>query len=115
MAHVVVIACNEGTLPHTRTFKVDVEDIARGEGVEAERRLCYVAFTRAEEHLEIHYDKQSPSRFLQESGIIAPARAPRTPPPVPNPRAQPLPSAGSSHGFSTPTEPSKTAPVVAPQ
>ncbi len=58
--------------------------------------LAYVAFTRAQERLELHYDKGRPSRFLREAGLIAgPAgagRAARKAPPVP----QPAGSRGSS-------------------
>ncbi|HXB64095.1 MAG TPA: hypothetical protein VNV42_04360 [Solirubrobacteraceae bacterium] len=32
-------------------------------GIEAERRLGYVAFTRAQQRLEIHYDAERPSVF----------------------------------------------------
>ncbi len=75
-------------LPHKRSLEgVSDEDRARGEGLEAERRLCYVAFTRAQERLEIHYDVEHPSAFLYESGIIEPpvkpSRTPRKPPPAP--------------------------------
>jgi DNA helicase-2/ATP-dependent DNA helicase PcrA len=86
--HVIVMACEEKILPHKRSLEgVSDEDRARGEGLEAERRLCYVAFTRAQERLEIHYDVEHPSVFLYESGIIEPpvkpSRAPRKPPPAP--------------------------------
>ncbi len=86
--HVIVVACEERMLPHKRSLEgVSDEDRARGEGLEAERRLGYVAFTRAQERLEIHYDAEHPSPFLYEAGILAPpakpSRAPRKPPPVP--------------------------------
>ena len=86
--HVIVVACEEKMLPHKRSLEgVSDEDRARGEGLEAERRLGYVAFTRAQECLEIHYDAEHPSVFLYESGIIKPpaksSRSPRKPPPVP--------------------------------
>lgn len=86
--HVIVVACEEKMLPHKRSLEgVSDEDRARGEGIEAERRLSYVAFTRAQERLEIHYDAEHPSVFLYESGIIKPpaksSRSPRKPPPVP--------------------------------
>ena len=45
--HVVLVACDEGTLPHARSQQVGYEAIQLGEGLEAERRLGYVAFTRA--------------------------------------------------------------------
>jgi len=78
--HVIVVACDDDVMPHARSAKVSVEDAARGEGIEAERRLAYVAFTRAREHLELHYDRGKPSRFLLEAGLLrAPApRPPRT-------------------------------------
>jgi DNA helicase II / ATP-dependent DNA helicase PcrA len=86
--HVVVVACEEKMLPHKRSLEgVSNEDRARGEGIEAERRLGYVAFTRAQRRLEIHYDVEHPSVFLYESGIIEPpvktSRSPRKPPPAP--------------------------------
>jgi superfamily I DNA/RNA helicase len=74
-------------LPHKRSLDVSEEKRECGEGIEAERRLGYVAFTRAQERLEIHYDIERPSAFLFEAGIIPapakPSRAPRKPPPVP--------------------------------
>jgi superfamily I DNA/RNA helicase len=85
--HVILLACEEGTMPHKRSLEATSEEIARGEGPEAERRLGYVAFTRAQEVLEIHYDSERPSRFLTEAGLIrAPAkeaRQARKPPPPP--------------------------------
>lgn len=86
--YVIVVACEEKMLPHKRSLEdVSDEDRARGEGIEAERRLAYVAFTRAQERLEIHYDVEHPSVFLYESGIIEPpvktSRSPRKPPPAP--------------------------------
>lgn len=92
--HVIVVACDEDTLPHKRSLETTTEERKRGEGVEAERRLAYVAFTRAQERLDLHHDKDRPSRFLTEAGLIAqPTRPPRTPPPVPG---LPLPAAGGS-------------------
>ncbi len=85
--HVIVVACEEHMLPHKRSLEVSDDERARGEGIEAERRLGYVAFTRAQKCLEIHYDIERPSVFLFEAGIIAPparpSRPPRKPPPVP--------------------------------
>lgn len=72
--HVMLVACDDGKLPHARALAVDPEALARGGGIEAERRLCYVAFTRATEHLEIHYDPRRPSPFLHEAGLIDAAR-----------------------------------------
>ncbi|HTA31803.1 MAG TPA: ATP-dependent helicase [Solirubrobacteraceae bacterium] len=86
--HVIVVACDEKMLPHKRALEgLTNEDRARGDGIEAERRLGYVAFTRAQKRLEIHYEVERPSIFLYESGIlerlVKPARSPRKPPPAP--------------------------------
>jgi len=83
--HVILLACDEGVLPHARSAKPDPDEEARGEGIEAERRLAYVAFTRAGERLDLHYDRARPSRFLQEAGVIPSSTRP---PPLP---LQPLP------------------------
>ncbi|NCA10917.1 hypothetical protein EBR56_03770, partial [bacterium] len=66
--HVFVIACEEGLFPHMRSIE---------EGsVEEERRLCYVAITRAERELTMTWARRRtvfgnsmsgiPSRFLSE-------------------------------------------------
>jgi DNA helicase-2/ATP-dependent DNA helicase PcrA len=79
--HLILLACEEGTLPHVRATHLEPAAEARGEGIEAERRLCYVAFTRAQQRLDLHYDRARPSRFLTESGVLARnTRAPRIPP-----------------------------------
>jgi ATP-dependent exoDNAse (exonuclease V) beta subunit len=67
--HVYMIGMEEGLLPHRRV-------IAEGNGVEEERRLCYVGVTRAEETLTLSMCKSRtkwgkarpsiPSRFLLE-------------------------------------------------
>ncbi len=86
---VIVVACDEGTLPHARSLEVGAAEAARGEGLEAERRLAYVAFTRAQHRLELHYDKARPSRFLRDARLIADPtgvqRVARKAPPVPQP------------------------------
>jgi DNA helicase-2/ATP-dependent DNA helicase PcrA len=62
---VILTTCNEGLIPHQRA---DVEE---------ERRLFYVAMTRASSNLVISYVNNScackvpPSRFLYESGLLA--------------------------------------------
>jgi superfamily I DNA/RNA helicase len=88
--HVIVVSCDNDMLPHARSQETSAEDIERGEGVEAERRLAYVAFTRAEEHLQLHYDKSKPSPFLAEAGLLA-AAAPRRPRATRHPRPAPYP------------------------
>jgi DNA helicase II / ATP-dependent DNA helicase PcrA len=81
---VVVAGCDESSLPHSRALRVEPSEEARGEGMEGERRLAYVAFTRAGEHLHLHYDKERPSPFLFEAGLLASKkRQTRVAPPVP--------------------------------
>jgi DNA helicase-2/ATP-dependent DNA helicase PcrA len=67
--HVYMVGMEEGLLPHRRV-------IAEGNGVEEERRLCYVGVTRAEDTLTLSLCKTRtkwgkarpsiPSRFLLE-------------------------------------------------
>lgn len=75
--HVIVFACDEGIFPTQHALRATKADAARGEGIQAERRLGYVAFTRAQERLEIHFAKGRPSRFLKEAGILKAAGADR--------------------------------------
>jgi DNA helicase-2/ATP-dependent DNA helicase PcrA len=63
---VFVVGLEEGTLPHERS-------VGLAEGVEEERRLCYVALTRAAERLYLSWapgrnrgKTLKPSRFLEE-------------------------------------------------
>ena len=67
---VFVVSLNEGILPSSHAYKPDE--------VEQERRVAYVAFTRAEDYLFLssdiitcNYDGSLaiPSRFLKEVGI----------------------------------------------
>jgi ATP-dependent exoDNAse (exonuclease V) beta subunit len=67
--HVYMVGMEEGLLPHRRV-------IAEGNGVEEERRLCYVGVTRAQDTLTLSLVKARvkwgksrpsiPSRFLLE-------------------------------------------------
>lgn len=71
---VFVVACEEGTMPHKRAVEES--------GPEEERRLAYVAFTRAKNYLYVTRAKErwsygdmketTPSRFLFESGLLKP-------------------------------------------
>jgi DNA helicase II / ATP-dependent DNA helicase PcrA len=70
-----VFGCDEGQLPHARSLEVSDQERAAGEGIEAERRLAYVAFTRAQRVLVVHTDDGTESRFLTEAGLIKPVRA----------------------------------------
>ena len=55
---VFIAGCDEGTLPHHRSY-------ANQEDLEEERRLFYVAMTRARKNLCLSFSK-NPSRFLSE-------------------------------------------------
>ena len=70
---VELFACEENQLPHRHAFEASEEEQAAGEGVEAERRLAYVAFTRARERLAVSTTISAASRFLTEAGL-EPAR-----------------------------------------
>ena len=67
-----VFGCEEGQLPHARSLEVTKQERAAGEGIEAERRLAYVAFTRARRSLALHWTDGAASRFLTEAGLVAP-------------------------------------------
>ena len=78
--HVYVIGLNEGVFPSLRTMDDDAYM-----GVEEERRLCYVAFTRAKKTLSLtcsgDYSFQMdarliPSRFFKEAGLEFPRTSP---------------------------------------
>jgi DNA helicase-2/ATP-dependent DNA helicase PcrA len=70
---VFVVGCGEGLLPHENSLK---DELKKPHLVEEERRLMYVAITRAREHLELTVPKMrqkqkkwhdvEPSRFLDE-------------------------------------------------
>ena len=64
-----VFACQEGQLPHSRALEISAVERAAGEGIEAERRLAYVAFTRAQRQLILHTMRAAASRFLTEAGL----------------------------------------------
>lgn len=87
---VFLVGLEEGLFPHARTLDDD-------EGLEEERRLCYVGLTRAEEVLHLSYAQRRrlhgreqfslPSRFLDEipgeciaeiGQTVAPQRSPQS-------------------------------------
>jgi len=67
-----VFGCEDGQLPHARSLEVSKDERAAGEGIEAERRLAYMAFTRAQRELSLHWTAGAASRFLIEAGLVAP-------------------------------------------
>jgi len=62
---VVLFGVDRGQIPHSHAGR----EGGREAGLEAERRLFYVALTRARHRLEIVCSKKSPSRFLAEAGL----------------------------------------------
>jgi superfamily I DNA/RNA helicase len=62
--HVAVIGLDDGTFPSRRSIE-ESPDPARS--LEEERRLAYVAWTRAKRSLTLVYDPSAPSRFLLEA------------------------------------------------
>jgi superfamily I DNA/RNA helicase len=81
---VVVLGMEEERFPNRRAL-LDAADAARA--LEEERRLGYVALTRATRQLILAFDPARPSRFLAEMGVLGPsaigpeARARPPPPP----------------------------------
>lgn len=63
---VVLVGFEEGHVPNQRTID-DADDSARG--LEEERRLAYVALTRATHRLILAFDPVRPSPFLAEMGF----------------------------------------------
>ena len=62
--HVAVIGLDESRFPSARSI-ADAEDPDRA--LQEERRLAYVAWTRARRSLTLVYDPAAPSRFLREA------------------------------------------------
>ncbi len=78
---VIVFGCDEDQMPHKRAL----EDLAAGnrDALEAERRIAYVAFTRAQQRLVVITTTGNASRFCVEAGLV------EGPPPAPEPTAAP--------------------------
>jgi superfamily I DNA/RNA helicase len=64
VAHVAVIGLDDGVFPSRRTLE-EADDPARA--LEEERRLAYVAWTRARHSLLLVYDPFAPSIFMREA------------------------------------------------
>lgn len=83
--HVFVISMIDGVFPSRKT-----EDETGNDGLEEERRLAYVAFTRAKKKLYVStnssysfilQEESSPSRFIEEAGLKIQNRGLYTPKP----------------------------------
>ena len=70
-ATVIVIGFEEERFPNRRALLGAVDP---SRAVEEERRLAYVAMTRATERLVLAFDPARPSRFLVDAGLLAPGR-----------------------------------------
>jgi superfamily I DNA/RNA helicase len=62
--HVAVIGLDENVFPSRRTLE-DADDPSRA--MEEERRLAYVAWTRAKKSLVLVYDPAAPSPFMRDA------------------------------------------------
>jgi DNA helicase-2/ATP-dependent DNA helicase PcrA len=69
---VVIIGFEEDCFPNRRAL---VGSLDPRRALEEERRLAYVAVTRATEQLVLAFDPAKPSRFLAEMGLAGPAAA----------------------------------------
>jgi superfamily I DNA/RNA helicase len=74
-AVVFVLGLTEGIFPHRRSFTLAEDGPIVTSGIAEERRLAYVAFTRAQKMLFLSSLQRYrggdaiPSRFLQEAGL----------------------------------------------
>ena len=67
-ATVIVIGFEEERFPNRRAL---LGATLPGRALEEERRLAYVAMTRATERLVLAFDPLRPSRFLADAGLVA--------------------------------------------
>ena len=67
-ATVIVIGFEEERFPNRRAL---LGATLPGRALEEERRLAYVAMTRATERLVLAFDPSRPSRFLADAGLVA--------------------------------------------
>lgn len=73
--NVYIIGSNEGTIPHEKSYDIDDEK-KKTEQIEEERRLMYVAITRAEEKLCISSPINKYGRKVSKSRFIDDIKAP---------------------------------------
>ena len=72
---VILAGAQEGELPHARSL--DNPDDPLG-AIEGERRLAYVAFTRARDELVLMYNGDTPSRFIAEAALTSAVTQPES-------------------------------------
>ncbi|MEJ7784535.1 MAG: ATP-dependent helicase [Solirubrobacteraceae bacterium] len=95
---VIVFGCDEDQMPHKRAL----EDLAAGnrDALEAERRVAYVAFTRAQQRLVVLTTAGNASRFCVEAGLVPPPLpTPKTRSPAPVTRVRERPPKGPITGY----------------
>lgn len=63
---VILVGADQGQFPLARTLK---KGVSAGGGLEDERRLFYVALTRARRRLDVVFTRGRASQFLREAGI----------------------------------------------
>ena len=115
--HVLVLGVDDDLLPHKRTLDDAGDDReARHKAEEGERRLFYVAVTRARDALTLLHSPGKHSRFLVEAGFTAappvvPARPiksnlarPMLPKPAPATAGRPTPAVESAAGRAFPAK-----------
>ena len=102
---VILAGLEEGDLPHARSLQNASDPVGELEG---ERRLAYVAFTRATERLVLLYEASYPSRFIGEAALAV-AEMPADV--ATNPESQVLVSGRTGGGPSKPTDPTPRSPV----
>lgn len=73
--NVYIIGVNEGTIPHEKSYNLD-DDSKKDEQIEEERRLMYVAITRAEDKLCISSPQNKYGRKVSVSTFIDDIKAP---------------------------------------
>ena len=73
--NVYIIGVNEGTIPHEKSYDLD-DDSKKDEQIEEERRLMYVAITRAEDNLCISSPQNKYGRKVSVSTFIDDIKAP---------------------------------------
>lgn len=117
-----LLGADEDQLPHYKATHPDnpstgaaptqVDDSEKEREIEAERRIAYVAFTRARERLHIVHTAGKASRFLSEAGLEAAKDAgPATAPPDTQATGQsPVPKPPRPHADAL----TKTLPISRP-
>ena len=95
---VQLFACEEHQLPHHRALEVTEAERAAGEGLEAERRLAYVAFTRAQRSLDDHRHRRRREPLPDRGG----PRRPSSPYQAPRGAGGPARGAAAGHTHADP-------------